>query len=176
MELNVAVIGPAHALKGEVRLEIRTSDPQGRLAVGNTLPTRPAANGPLTVERLRYDGRYYFAKFAEVNDRTRAEQLRGTMLVVETDDDEESDEEGWYAHELIGLEAQTEPGEVLGEVVDLIPGIAQDRLVVLTEDDQRVEVPFVEAIVTEIDVEAQVVVINPPGGLFPGLGQAEDAR
>ena len=94
MELNVAVIGPAHALKGEVRLEIRTSDPQGRLAVGNTLPTRPAANGPLTVERLRYDGRYYFAKFAEVNDRTRAEQLRGTMLVVETDDDEESDEEG----------------------------------------------------------------------------------
>ena len=168
MELNVAVIGPAHALKGEVRLEIRTSDPQGRLAVGNTLPTRPAANGPLTVERLRYDGRYYFAKFAEVND--------GTVLVVETDDDEESDEEGWYAHELIGLEAQTEPGEVLGEVVDLIPGIAQDRLVVLTEDGQRVEVPFVEAIVTEIDVEAQVVVIDPPGGLFPGLGQAEDAR
>ena len=98
------------------------------------------------------------------------------MLVVETDDDEESDEESWYAHELIGLEAQTEPGEVLGEVVDLIPGIAQDRLVVLTEDDQRIEVPFVEAIVTEIDVEAQVVVINPPGGLFPGLGQAEDAR
>ena len=45
MELNVAVIGPAHALKGEVRLEIRTSDPQGRLAVGNTLPTarRPTA-------------------------------------------------------------------------------------------------------------------------------------
>ena len=72
MELNVAVIGPAHALKGEVRLEIRTSDPQGRLAVGNILPTRPAANGPLTVERLRYDGRYYFAKFVEVNDRTRA--------------------------------------------------------------------------------------------------------
>ena len=60
--------------------------------------------------------------------------------------------------------------------MDLIPGIAQDRLVVLTEDDQRIEVPFVEAIVTEIDVEAQVVVINPPGGLFPGLGQAEDAR
>ena len=49
-------------------------------------------------------------------------------------------------------------------------------MVVLTEDDQRIEVPFVEAIVTEIDVEAQVVVINPPGGLFPGLGQAEDAR
>ena len=60
MELNVAVIGPAHALKGEVRLEIRTSDPQGRLAVGNTLPTRPAANGPLTVERLRYDGALLF--------------------------------------------------------------------------------------------------------------------
>ena len=43
MELNVAVIGPAHALKGEVRLEIRTSYHHVRLGVVITLPTRPAA-------------------------------------------------------------------------------------------------------------------------------------
>ena len=38
MLLTVAVIGPAHALKGEVRLEIRTDDPRGRLAPGTGLP------------------------------------------------------------------------------------------------------------------------------------------
>lgn len=37
MQLTVAIIGPAHALKGEVRLEIRTDDPEGRLAPGTVL-------------------------------------------------------------------------------------------------------------------------------------------
>ena len=43
--LTVAVIGPAHALRGEVRLEIRTEDPEGRLAPGTVLPVEPAT-GP----------------------------------------------------------------------------------------------------------------------------------
>jgi len=47
--LTVAVIGPAHALKGEVRLEIRTDDPEGRLAPGTTIPTEPAPPGPLSL-------------------------------------------------------------------------------------------------------------------------------
>ena len=42
MLLTVAVIGPAHALKGEVRLELRTDAPEGRLAPGTTVPTEPA--------------------------------------------------------------------------------------------------------------------------------------
>ena len=56
MLLTLAVVGPAHALKGEVRLEIRTDDPEGRLAPGTTVPTEPAHAGPLTVSRLRFDG------------------------------------------------------------------------------------------------------------------------
>ena len=125
MLLTLAVIGPAHALKGEVRLEIRTDDPEGRLAPGTTVPTEPANAGPLTVSRLRFD-------------RTAAEALRGVRLLVETDDDapggedSEDSDESWYRHELVGLRALSISGEDLGEVTDLEPGVAQDRLVVTT--------------------------------------------
>ena len=182
--LTVAIIGPAHALKGEVRLEIRTDDPEGRLAPGTTLPTDPQDAGPLTVSRLRFDGQRWFAAFDQARDRTAAEALRGVRLLVDTDEDEvDEDEESWYAYELVGLTARLalHPGhegtpQVLGEVVDLEPGIAQDRLVVRTPQGERVAVPFVEELVPEIDLEAGTVTIDPPGGLFPGLGQAEQTE
>ena len=207
MLLTVAVIGPAHALKGEVRLEIRTDDPRGRLAPGARLPVQAPdthegrGHGDsdidhLTVSRVRFDGSRWFALFEEVGDRTAAEALRGAHLLVETDtagadgaggaDDE--DDEAWYAHELIGLRVvrapasadgesqQLEQPQQLGEVVDLEPGVAQDRLIVRTPDGERVAVPFVEALVPEIDPDAGTVTVDPPGGLFPGVGRAEEDR
>lgn len=183
MLLTVAVIGPAHALKGEVRLEIRTDDPRGRLAPGTVLPaepaTGPAAAGSLTVERLRFDGSRWFAAFVEARDRTAAEALRGVRLLVDTDTEDRGQDgaqEAWYAHELVGLRAVHVEGAELGEVVDLEPGVAQDRLVVRTGEGHEVAVPFVAALVPQVDPQAGVVTIDPPGGLFPGLGSAEEAR
>ena len=197
MLLTVAVIGPAHALKGEVRLEIRTDDPEGRLAPGTVLPVEAPRDHPgptvdhLTVARLRFDGTRWFAAFEQAADRTAAEALRGLRLMVDTADrdadgpeDAGGENDAWYAHELIGLQAirvasETPPDSApqhLGEVVDLEPGIAQDRLVVRTPDGERVAVPFVEALVPEIDPDAGTVTLDPPGGLFPGVGQTEEAR
>ena len=85
---------------------------------------------------------------------------------------------------LIGLQAirvasETPPDSApqhLGEVVDLEPGIAQDRLVVRTPDGERVAVPFVAELVPEIDPDAGTITLAPPGGLFPGVGRTEEAR
>lgn len=189
--LNVAVIGPAHALKGEVRLELRTDDPQGRLAPGTVLPVQAPrgqdAPQELTVTRLRHDGARWFATFAEAPDRTSAEALSGLRLLVETDTEEPAEEDAWYAHELTGLKAHLlEPGDgadggvaagrLLGEVTGVEPGVAQDRLLVRTPDGQQVEVPFVAQLVPVVDPEAGIVLLDPPGGLFPGLGGAEEVR
>ena len=98
---------------------------------------------------------------------------------------DDEDDEAWYAHELIGLRAvralasadgESQQLQQLGEVVDLEPGVAQDRLIVRTPDGERVAVPFVEALVPEIDPDAGTVTVDPPGGLFPGVGRAEEDR
>ncbi|WP_067781355.1 ribosome maturation factor RimM [Actinomyces vulturis] len=178
MLLTVGVIGPAHALKGEVRIDVRTDDPDTRLEPGTVMPTEPESAGPLTIERLRFDGQRYFAIFQEAHDRTAAENLRGVKLLVDVDDEEESDDndDAWYPHQIVGMACEMEDGTPLGEVISLQPGIAQDRLVVLTPEGEEVLVPFVRELVPEIDEESFTVVINPPGGLFPGIGQAEEAR
>ncbi|MBU5422760.1 ribosome maturation factor RimM [Cellulomonas hominis] len=165
MLLTVARIGRAHGLRGEVALDVRTDDPDARLAVGAVLPTEPADRGPLTVARTRVQqGRWYVA-FAEVPDRTAAEALRGVDLLVEVADDDE-DEDAWYPHELAGLRAEHVDGRVLGEVTGLEHLPAHDVLVLREPDGARTLVPFVRAIVPVVDVPGGRVVLDPPGGLL----------
>ena len=173
MQLIVAIIGAAHGLKGEVKLDVRTDAPDQRFAIGTSIETDPAAAGPLTVANRRaYKGGTY-VRFAEVKDRTTAESLRGVALVIESDDLEESeadragsDSEGWYPHELRGLVAIAPSGEELGVIADLQLAPAQDLLVVREATGRLVLVPFVQEIVPEVNLEAQYVVIAAPPGLF----------
>lgn len=82
--------------------------------------------------------------------------------------DEETGEDGFYRHELVGLAAVSVDGETLGTVSDLLLGAAQDLLEVTTAAGEKILVPFVYEIVPEVDLEEQRVVMDPPGGLFPG--------
>lgn len=169
MLLTVARIGRAHGLRGEVALDLRTDDPAGRLVVGAVLPTEPADRGPLTVARTREQQGRWYVTFAEAADRTAAEALRGTELVVDVEDDAASDddEDAWYPHELAGLRAEhADDGRVLGEVVGLEHLPAHDVLVLREPDGARTLVPFVRAIVPVVDVAGGRVVLDPPGGLL----------
>ncbi|WP_407318319.1 ribosome maturation factor RimM [Isoptericola halotolerans] len=164
MELVVARIGKAHGLRGEVALDVRTDVPEERFTVGAELRTVPADAGPLTVTATRvHQGRWLVA-FAESPDRTTAEGLRGVELVVEAGDSQ--DEDAWYPHELAGLRAELADGTVVGEVVGLEHLPAHDVLVLRETGGERTLVPFVHAIVPEVDVPGGRVRLSPPGGLL----------
>ena len=167
----VARIGKPHGLNGEVTVQLHTTDPDARLAVGAVLDTE-AATGTgvpraLTVRSTRVHNGIWLVAFEEIPDRTGAESLRGTRLVVEGPApvaDEEDDV--WAEADLVGLRVVDPQGAVLGEVAGLVVGAAQDRLVVRLPDGRSAEVPFVEAIVPEVDVEGGRVVLDAPPGLL----------
>ena len=164
MELTVARVGKAHGLRGEVALDLRTDDPEERLAVGERLETRPADVGPLTVATVRVHQGRWLVGFEGVRDRTGAEALRGVELVVEAEASDEED--AWYPHELAGLRAEGTDGRVLGRVEGLEHLPAHDVLVLREPDGARTLVPFVRQIVPVVDVAGGRVVLDPPGGLL----------
>jgi 16S rRNA processing protein RimM len=173
----VARIGKPHALRGEVTVQLHTDDPQTRLAVGNVLPTRAEAGTgvprQLTVASTRVHRGIWLVGFEEIPDRTGAESLRGTRLLAPEGDLAEDDTaEGWYEEELAGLEARDPEGTVIGAVVGLDLGVGQDRLVIELPDGSRTLIPFVEAIVPTVDVEAGHIVVDAPAGLLD-LGREE---
>ncbi|QRV02684.1 ribosome maturation factor RimM [Arcanobacterium phocisimile] len=165
MLLTVAIVGAPHGLKGDVKLNVRTDSPERRLVVGKMYETEPAELGPVTIASVRSHKGSTYVTFVEYADRTGAEALRGVKLVVETDEDE-IEEDAWYAHELVGLEALDPEGYELGEVTGLEPGPAHDYLIVREPDGILTKVPFVKAIVTEVDLDDNCVIIDAPAGLF----------
>lgn len=164
MELTVARVGKAHGLRGEVALDLRTDEPEERLAVGSRLETRPAQSGPLTVATVRIHQGRWLVGFEGVRDRTAAEALRGVELVVEADASDEED--AWYPHELVGLRAEDAEGRVLGRIDGLEHLPAHDVLVLRETGGERTLVPFVRQIVPVVDVAGGRVVLDPPGGLL----------
>ena len=108
-------------------------------------------------------------RFAEVGDRNAAEAARGLLLTVPVDPDESpEDPEEFYDHQLVGLEVVTTDGAPVGTVSDVLHPGAQDLLVVRRDGREDALVPFVKALVPEVDVAAgRVVVADRPGLLEP---------
>jgi 16S rRNA processing protein RimM len=106
-------------------------------------------------------------RFKGVSDRTAAGDLTGTWLSVDSTALESLDDPDEFRdYELIDLTVQTVGGEVVGVVRDVLHH-GQDLLVISPASGAgEILVPFVRAIVTEVDVRGGVVVIDPPPGLL----------
>ncbi len=168
MQLVVGRIRRPHGIRGDVSVEVRTDDPGGRFVVGSALRTDPAERGPLTVTSMRWHSGSLLLAFAEIGDRDAAEELRGTWLVVDSSEiGPTGDPDEFHDHELIGLAAVTVGGEPVGVVTD-VRHHGQDLLVIEPAAGRRDDllVPFVAAIVPDVDVAAGRLVIDPPPGLL----------
>jgi 16S rRNA processing protein RimM len=82
---------------------------------------------------------------------------RGTLLEVERDALPPTEEDEYYAFELVGLTVQEETGRELGSVKLVTPGIANDVL----ELDTGVLLPMVEDCVKSVDLDAGRIVVAP---------------
>ncbi|MCX2923893.1 ribosome maturation factor RimM [Streptomyces sp. NEAU-W12] len=177
MQLVVARIGRAHGIKGEVTVEVRTDEPELRLGPGAVLATDPASAGPLTIETGRVHSGRLLLRFEGVRDRTGAEALRNTLLIAEVDPEERpEDEDEYYDHQLIDLDVVTLDGQPVGRITEISHLPTQDLFVVERPDGSEVLVPFVEQIVTEIDIEEQRAVIDPPPGLIDDRAEIASSR
>ncbi|MFI6696560.1 ribosome maturation factor RimM [Streptomyces sp. NPDC050433] len=169
MQLVVARIGRAHGIKGEVTVEVRTDEPELRLGPGAVLATEPASTGPLTVETGRVHSGRLLLRFAGVSDRTGAEALRNTLLIAEVDPEEmPEDPDEYYDHQLMDLDIVLANGTEVGRITEITHLPSQDLFIVERPDGTEVMIPFVEEIVTEIDLVEQRAVIDPPPGLIDG--------
>lgn len=167
MLLAVGRIGRPHGIRGDVTVEVLTDDPDARFAPGSILTTDPDGVGPLTVTGSGRSGATTTVHFAGVDDRDAAETLRGTVLQIDTADlPGLSDADDFYDHELIGLAAVDPAGAALGVVTAILHAPAAPVLTVARPDGRDELVPFVAAIVTDVDLAAGRLVIDPPDGMF----------
>ena len=115
-------------------------------------------------------------EFALPRASNAAEAVRGTVLHATIAPDEvPEDPEEYYDHQLVGLSVVDLDGTALGEVKAVVHGAAQDLLSVRTADGRDALVPFVSALVPEVDLEAGRVVVADRPGLVSPFADEQDA-
>jgi 16S rRNA processing protein RimM len=184
-QLRVGRLTKAHGLKGGLKLELFTDDPDRRFTPGASFSLQVPETSPwygkrIELAELRWYNSHPVGFFTGVTDRTGAESLVKAILWIDQDPAEVAEPDAWYDHQLIGLDVVRD-GETVG-VIDRLEHLpAQDLLVVQVSDPsagsgqrREVLVPFVRAIVPEVDVEARRVVVTPPEGLFEDVAADDD--
>ncbi|MGW3783067.1 ribosome maturation factor RimM [Micromonospora chokoriensis] len=121
----------------------------------------------LTIEEARFHQGRMLVAFDGILDRNTAEALRGTLLVVDSADvDPPDDPEEFHDHQLVGLAVVTPAGERLGEVARIDHAPSSDLLVLRRPEGRTALIPFVRAIVPEVDLAGGRVIVDPPAGLL----------
>ncbi len=178
--LRVGRLTKPHGLKGAIKLELFTDNPEVRFAPGSTFSVQVPDDSPwfgktITIRELKWFNEHPVGFFEEIADRTAAESIVKAILWIDQSEAESLVEpDAWYGHQLAGLSVRRD-GQEIGTVTEVQHFPAQDILVVKTPRGE-VLVPFVSAIVPEVNIEERFISVTPPLGLFETLDDdnAED--
>lgn len=168
MDVVVGRIAKAHGIGGELSVEVRTDSPDQRFVEGAVLTASARGGGRsrLTVSAVRPHGSRLLVRFDEVTGRDAAEAMRGALLLADTAQLTPIDEpDEYYDHQLEGLAAELTDGTPAGTVTEVVhsPG---GELLAIDRSGRTALVPFVRAIVIEVDLHGGRVVLDPPEGLL----------
>jgi 16S rRNA processing protein RimM len=174
--LVVGLVRTVHGLRGAVRVEVLTDEPELRFRPGAVLHPEGSAR-PLTVTNAGPDDPGWLVRFAEMADRNAAEQLRGQYLEADVAAEERAEPDTYYWHEIVGATVLDPAGRLLGTVVDVYRAGGAEVYLVRGEPYGEFDVPAVRPIVVSFEPRTTGIVIDPDAlGLEEGKPRSAKAR
>ena len=140
--VTLAAIMGAHGIGGEVRLKLFAQSAES-VAAHKAVHVGDRA---LTLKSVKAGGGAPIARFAEINDRSAAEALRGQLVTVPRAALPPLGEGEYYHADLIGLPCVGAGGEELGTVVGVENFGAGDIIEIERLDGKKVMAPFKEGV------------------------------
>ena len=170
--LVVGQVVAAQGLKGEVRILPASDFPQ-RFTEAGTRWLRRRGQNEQEVQLLsgrQLPGKELFVvRFEGINDRTAAEGLVHQEFLVAADDLPKLEDGEFHLLDLQGLNVRLQgEAEPIGVVVDLHHGGNDLLEIELKKGGRRCLVPFVDAIVPQVELEQGWLLLTPPKGLLDG--------
>ena len=111
----------------------------------------------------------FIISLRNIDNRNKAEGLRKHKLLVQSNDMPDLKPGEFHINELKKLKVKeivNKKENIIGEVCDLLNERNNLLLIKLYSSNKKVLVPFVEEIITCIDLKKGFLIIDPPKGLF----------
>jgi 16S rRNA processing protein RimM len=118
------------------------------------------------LERFRFHRGRLVLKLEGIDDRSSAEELRGSDVDVLLEDAVPLPDGEYYWQQIIGLAVEDTAGRVLGRVNEILRTGANDVYVVSTAG-REILLPAIKDVVRLIDLDGGRMVVDLPLGLAP---------
>ncbi len=159
---KVGKIVNTHGIRGEVRVVPTTDFPMERFKKNNKLVivTKPN-NIEVQIATVREHKQFILVSFVNMQNINDVEQYKGCELMVTEDLQQDLSSDEFYYHDIIGLKIiDNASQEVIGTVSEILPMPANDVWVVTAKGSDDVLLPFIEDVVTMIDLEQGIAKVN----------------
>lgn len=157
------VIRP-HGVRGEMRVQPETDFPEHLAMLGQAVLLTDERSEPVRIEAVRSAGDAVLVKVAGIDTPEAAAPWRGAALAVPRELAAPLPEGRHYVFEIIGMAVETEDGEALGTVEEVLRTSAND--VYIVRGRRELLIPAISSVVLRIDTEGRRMVIRPLPGLL----------
>jgi len=168
--LNVGKIVNTHGIRGEVRVISSTDFSEERYAIGNelTVVDEQKRKIPVKIKSWRRHKQFDLLTFEGFDNFSDAEKFKGSVLKIDSSKlDDELLEGEFYYHEIIGCSVQTEDGEKIGKVKEILsPGANDVWVIEPINKGKDILIPYIDSVVKDINIPKEVIVITPMEGLL----------
>ena len=171
--IDTGKIVNTHGLRGDVKLEPWTDDPELFFDI-DTLYLDAAGKQPLTIEAVRVQKGMLLLKFEGINTVEDAEKLRNKVLYIHRDDIPL--EEGEYLiQDLLGSTiVDADNGKEYGKLMDITFSGASDIYHIKFADGSMQMLPAIDDTIIETDIENGIIRIRPLKGLWDDVVNGDE--
>jgi 16S rRNA processing protein RimM len=155
--LNIGKIVNTHGIKGEIKVWSQTDFPDVRFKAGSKLLMFPPESGqPITIEVLssREQKNLFVLK------------LKGWELKVSEAERVPLPEGEYYFRDIVGCAVESDEGEQLGIITDILSPGANDIWVVKLTKGKELLLPVIDDVVLDVDIASRKVKVHLLEGLL----------
>ena len=154
--ISIGKIVAPHGVRGDVRVVPLTDFPDRFQGMKQIMLEDGVS---LTVENVKYHNQFILLKFQGLDDMNAVEKLRGKQIQVTRDALVKLPEGHYYTFDIVGLKVQTETGEELGVVTDVIQTGSND-VYVAEQDGRTTLIPALKEVVLRIDLAGGLMLVR----------------
>lgn len=168
--IAVGRVGRAHGRHGEVVINPETDFPGQRFRRGGRVYVSAGETvRELRIVQVRFQSGRPVVALEGFTTISEAAGLAGCELRVPESEQQPLPADMYYQHSLVGCEVRTVDDVSVGRVIAVRGDLGANRLLVQSrdpEDEDEIEIPLVDTICVSVDLEQNVVVVDPPVGLL----------
>lgn len=166
--LIIGKLGGAHGVRGEVKVIPLTDDVRRFSSLKECMIFDEKENlkKTLSVEKSRVDDSRTLIKFEGIDDRDEVGKLTGFYIGVKREDAVKLPEGRYFIADLIGLDVVDQSRGELGKIKDIINSGASDIIIVKRKGKNELLIPYLNAIVKNVDLSSGKMDVVLPEGLY----------